>query len=80
MEGKSYQSNCDRDDRPEAVDQERKCAATLEGNRYKLDRVETSPATLAVRVDALCDLMPIVVVLRERLPTTIPSTVGGVLS
>lgn len=76
----SYQSNCNRDNRPQEVDHERQRAAALEGNLQELEWVEPSPATLTIRMDALSDLMPVVVVLRQRLRTTIPSTVRGVLS
>ena len=75
----SYQSNCNRYDRPKEVGHHRQRAATLESEREELERVEAPPATLAIGVDALRDLMSIVVVLRQSARTTIPSTVRAIL-
>lgn len=76
----TYQSNCNRNNRPKQVDQHGQCAAALECNLQELKRVEAPSATLTIGVDTLSNLVAIVIVLRQCLRTTIPSTVRRVLS
>lgn len=61
------QGNGDGDNGPQQVDEHGRGAAALAADDEELDGVEAAPATLALGVDALCDLVAIVVVLRQRL-------------
>lgn len=63
----AHQGNGNGNNGPQHVDNHGRCAATPATNDEKLDQVEASPATFTVRVDALCDLVAIVVVLGQFL-------------
>lgn len=75
----SYQSNCNRDDRPQEISHHRQRAATLESQREEFERVEAPPTTLTIGVNALRDLVPIVVVLGQSARTAIPSIARTIL-
>jgi hypothetical protein len=78
----TYQCDCDRNHGPEYVGQHRERAAASAADDEKLDRVEASPPTLSLRVDASCYSMSIVIVVRKtsrlsRLPTIAASGMRG---
>jgi hypothetical protein len=58
----SYQSNGDRNDRPQNVDHSRHFARAPRTDSQKLERVEAPSAAFTIRLDALGDFMSFVVV------------------
>lgn len=68
----AHQGNGNGNNGPQHVDEHGRRATTPASDDEKLDQVEAGPATFTLGMDALCDLVAIVVVLRQRLAAPAP--------
>ena len=70
----TYQRNGNRNNRPQHVDKHTKLAVALEANLQELERMHTPPAALALGLNALRNLVSIVVEAREM--ATVPGAIA----